>query len=120
MMTRIELPICVLPLAQSQCAALGVPTSGRAFSTWRRVVTAIAFCSFLVLSTAIDSRADETQQQGQPGSVSLKQLSLQQLGDLEVTTASKEPVKVARTPAAIYVLTQEDIRQSGVTSIPAA
>jgi iron complex outermembrane recepter protein len=50
----------------------------------------------------------------------LKQLSLEQLGDLEVTTVSKEPVKVSETPAAIYVITQEDIRRSGATSIPEA
>src|SRR5579864_2755874 len=48
----------------------------------------------------------------------LKGLSLEQLGNIEVTTASKEPVKVSRTPAAIYVITQEDIRRSGATSIP--
>jgi iron complex outermembrane receptor protein len=47
-------------------------------------------------------------------------LSLEQLGNTEVTTVSKEPVKVARTPAAIYVITQEDIRRSGATSIPEA
>jgi iron complex outermembrane receptor protein len=50
----------------------------------------------------------------------LKQLSLEQLGNIEVTTVSKEPVKLIRTPAAVYVLTQEDIRRSGVTSIPEA
>jgi iron complex outermembrane receptor protein len=48
----------------------------------------------------------------------LKRLSMEQLGNTEVTTASKEPVKVLRTPAAIYVITQEDIRRSGATSIP--
>jgi iron complex outermembrane receptor protein len=48
----------------------------------------------------------------------LKQLSLAQLGNVEVTTNSKEPETVWRTPAAIYVLTQEDIRRSGATSIP--
>ncbi len=50
--------------------------------------------------------------------VQLKRLSLEQLGSIEVITASKELVTVARTPAAIYVLTQDDIRQSGATSIP--
>jgi iron complex outermembrane receptor protein len=53
-----------------------------------------------------------------PGS--LKGLSLEQLGNIEVTTVSKDPVKVMRTPAAIYVITQEDIRRSGVTSLPEA
>ncbi len=48
----------------------------------------------------------------------LKQLSLEQLGDLEVTTQSKTPEEVWNTAAAIYVLTQDDIRRSGATSIP--
>ena len=49
---------------------------------------------------------------------SLKQLSLAQLGDVEVTTASKAPQQVWKTAAAIYVITQEDIRRSGATTIP--
>ncbi|HEV2576065.1 MAG TPA: TonB-dependent receptor [Acidobacteriaceae bacterium] len=48
----------------------------------------------------------------------LKQLSLAQLGDVEVTTVSKEPEEVWQTPAAIAVITQDDIRHSGATSIP--
>jgi iron complex outermembrane recepter protein len=48
----------------------------------------------------------------------LKHLSLEQLGNIEVTTATKEPEQVGRTPAAIYVLTSDDIRRSGATSIP--
>jgi iron complex outermembrane recepter protein len=56
-----------------------------------------------------------------PGSEGqLKGLTLEELGNIEVTTASKEPVKVSRTPAAIYVITQEDIRRAGATSIPEA
>lgn len=58
---------------------------------------------------------------GQPSAPSdLKSLSLEQLGDVEVTTQSKEPTEVWNTPAAVYVLTQEDIRRSGVTSVPDA
>jgi iron complex outermembrane receptor protein len=45
-------------------------------------------------------------------------MSLEQLGNVEITTASKEPEELKRTPAAIYVLTQEDIRRSGATTIP--
>ncbi|HEY1809764.1 MAG TPA: TonB-dependent receptor [Acidobacteriaceae bacterium] len=48
----------------------------------------------------------------------LTQLSLEELGNVEVTTASKEPEQVWKTPAAIYVITQEDIRRYGATSIP--
>jgi iron complex outermembrane recepter protein len=48
----------------------------------------------------------------------LKALSLEQLGNVEVTTQSKEPTEVWNTPAAIYVLTQEDIRRSGAATLP--
>jgi iron complex outermembrane receptor protein len=50
----------------------------------------------------------------------LKGLSLEELGNIEVTTVSKGPVKLSQTPAAIYVITQEDIRRSGVKSLPEA
>src|ERR1700675_2074335 len=74
-------------------------------------------CLLLVASLISASWADAPE--GGPGSgAPLKHLSLEQLGDVEVTTASKEPEQVWRTPAAIYVLTQDDIRRSGATSIP--
>jgi iron complex outermembrane recepter protein len=57
---------------------------------------------------------------GDANGAPLRQLSLEELGAVEVTTVSKKPEKVWRTPAAIYVLTQEDIRRSGATSIPEA
>jgi len=63
------------------------------------------------------TRAQATQSKQNPLE-SLKQLSLEQLGNVEVTSASKEPEQVWRTPAAIYVITQEDIRRSGASSIP--
>src|SRR6185437_6997278 len=48
----------------------------------------------------------------------LKLLSLEQLGKIEVTTVSKQPEEVWNTPAAIYVITQDDIRRSGATTLP--
>jgi iron complex outermembrane receptor protein len=51
---------------------------------------------------------------------SLKGLSLEQLGHIDVTSVSKSPVSVVRTPAAVYVITQQDIRRSGATSLPEA
>ncbi len=50
----------------------------------------------------------------------LKDLSLEELSNIEVTSVSKEPEEVRATPAAVYVITQNDIRTSGVTSIPDA
>ncbi|MGH9556109.1 MAG: TonB-dependent receptor plug domain-containing protein, partial [Terriglobales bacterium] len=48
----------------------------------------------------------------------LTQLSVEELANVEVTTAGKKPQKRAEVAAAIYVITQEEIRRSGATSIP--
>lgn len=50
----------------------------------------------------------------------LTELNLEQLMDMEVTTATKKPQKLSDTAAAIFVINQEDIRRSGVRSIPEA
>jgi len=73
--------------------------------------------SLLLTGFCKESRGGSPQQNPQTGAP-LGQLNLEQLGNIEVTTASKEPEKVWRTAAAIYVLTQEDIRRSGAKSIP--
>jgi iron complex outermembrane receptor protein len=48
----------------------------------------------------------------------LKELSLQQLSNIKVTTLTRSPQSVSKTPAAVYVITNDDIRRSGATSIP--
>ncbi len=48
---------------------------------------------------------------------SLKDLSLDQLSDLRVSILSKRPERLADSAAAVYVLTGEDIRRSGYSSI---
>ena len=57
-------------------------------------------------------------QPDQPQDGQLKTLSLEQLGNVEVTTMSKAPEQVWQTAAAVYVITQDDIRRSGATTIP--
>src|SRR5258708_30577815 len=47
-------------------------------------------------------------------------MSVEDLMNLQVTSVSKRTQKVADAAAAIYVITQEDIRRSGATSIPEA
>jgi iron complex outermembrane receptor protein len=56
----------------------------------------------------------------QGSAAALKNLSLEELSQIEVTTPSKEPQEAFRTPVAIYVITGEDIKRSGATSIPEA
>ncbi len=50
----------------------------------------------------------------------LKKLSLEQLVDLEVTSASRRPEKLFETASAVDVITSEDIERAGVTNIPDA
>src|ERR1044071_1589484 len=78
----------------------------------RRVVL-LAILSFAMGSMALAQTA-------RPFESQLKQLSLEQLGDLEITSKSKAPEQVWKTAAAVFVITQEDIRRSGVTSLPEA
>ncbi len=50
----------------------------------------------------------------------LKRLSLDQLMNIEVMSVSRRPEHLFETPSAIQVITQDDIRRSGATSLPEA
>jgi len=50
----------------------------------------------------------------------LKKLSLEELVNVEVTSVSRHPQKLARSASAVQVITAEEIRRSGATSIPEA
>ncbi len=60
--------------------------------------------------------ADETPEE----STDFTKLSLEELKDVVIVSASKKPEMMSSVAAAVYVITQEDIRRSGVTSIPEA
>lgn len=47
-------------------------------------------------------------------------MSIEQLGQVQVTSVTKEPEEVWKTAAAVYVITNEDIERSGATNIPEA
>ena len=49
---------------------------------------------------------------------SIGEMSLEQLLDVKVTSAAKHEERVSNTAAAIYVISQDDIRRSGATSLP--
>src|SRR2546429_180568 len=64
--------------------------------------------------------AGSTVAQGQQRVPDVTTLSLEDLWNMQVTSVSKRTQKVADAAAAIFVITQEDIRRSGATSIPEA
>lgn len=50
----------------------------------------------------------------------LLDLSLEQLANLQITSVSKKSERLADAPASIFVITAEDIRRSGATTLPEA
>src|SRR5205814_1931292 len=51
---------------------------------------------------------------------SLSRLSIEELAQIEVSSVSKRPEALADAPAAVYVITREQIRDSGVATLPEA
>jgi iron complex outermembrane receptor protein len=93
------------------------PIRRSSLSNARRIVIKSLIALLLWSASATQDRSETGSEQPSQGP-SLTQLSLEHLGNVEVTSASKEPEEVWNTPAAIYVLTQDDIRRSGATTIP--
>jgi iron complex outermembrane receptor protein len=92
-------------------------TLSLALKSLKQPIACICLQLLFFAACAPVTRADSGQSE-QNSSADLRQLSLEQLGNVEITSVSKEPEEVWNTAAAIYVLTQDDIRRSGATSIP--
>jgi iron complex outermembrane receptor protein len=50
----------------------------------------------------------------------LSDLSLEELSQVQITSVSKRPEPLSNAAAAVYVITSDDIRRSGATSLPEA
>ncbi len=75
----------------------------------RRVAVALALWLALWLPTQMAVARD--------ADADLLSLSIEDLMDIEVTSASKRAQRLSEVPAAVTVLTSEDIRRSGMTHI---
>jgi iron complex outermembrane receptor protein len=82
------------------------------FSSCGRRAAIFILCFFL----AIDLAAAEPEIAS--AKRSFADLSIEELMNESVTSVSKKETKLSQSPAAISVITQEDIRRSGLTSIP--
>lgn len=87
---------------QAACQA-SLPRSGAAAG----LAAALACCSWLGSHPA---RAQTVEQ--------LRSLSIEQLGDIQVTSVARRPESLSDAPASIYVITHEQIMESGFTLIP--
>jgi iron complex outermembrane receptor protein len=62
----------------------------------------------------------QTPHEALPPPGDLKKLSLDALQEIEVTSVSKRSEKLSQAPSSIQVITGDDIRRSGATSLPEA
>lgn len=88
------------------------------------MATVLRWCLLTVVSSynsewSMAHAADVTQPNGD-ATRDLTELELEQLLAMEVTSVSKKAQPLAQTAAAVFVVTQEDIRRSGANSIPEA
>ena len=71
---------------------------------------------YIVLQAAAASAADTVTK---PGSTAdLSGLTIDELANIEISSVSKRAEPLSSAPAAIYVITREEIRRYGATSIP--
>src|SRR5581483_9998214 len=68
---------------------------------------------FLVLALATSPLFSQTSSTGD-----LTEVNLEDLMNIEVTSASKKDQKLSRTASAMFVITREDIEHSGSTTLP--
>lgn len=77
------------------------------------------YCFFMFIVMASNQSLSQTTN-GLASAGNLKKLSVEELMNIEVTSVSKSPEKLAEVASAIQVITQEDIRRSGATCLPEA
>lgn len=72
---------------------------------------------WISLLLAIPSPASAT---AQPQGIDMADMSIEDLANIQITSVSKKPERLAAAAAAVYVITADDIRRSGAASIPEA
>jgi len=81
-------------------------------------VAVIMILMLMLLSPVQNCRADSDPDQDD--SIDFTEFSLEELKDIEIISVSKKPEKLSGVSAAVFVITQEDIRRAGATTIPDA
>jgi iron complex outermembrane receptor protein len=71
-------------------------------------------------ASALNDTSASAPSAGSPETAELSQMSLEQLMNVQVTSVSRRPQRLIQAAAAIQVITSEDIRRFGATSLPEA
>jgi len=85
---------------------------------WMKLGMVLGALCATMLCVQMVSRANGDDPQS--GASDLTQMSIEDLMNLQVTSVSRKSESLYDTAAAVYVITQEDIRRSGATSIAEA
>jgi iron complex outermembrane receptor protein len=103
---RTDLDITIRPHCRPATGRLLAMTGGDAARHGMRALTlAVALVAVPAHATSV---AD----------LDVDSLSLEQLGNIRITSVSKRPERLADAAASVYVITSEDIRRSGARSLP--
>lgn len=71
-----------------------------------------------ILATLLGATVAAAKDQDGHRVTDLADMNLEDLVNVEVTSVSKKEQKLSRTPAAVFVITQDEIRRSVATSVP--
>jgi len=107
--SRAEMAVC--PPERKGYTLSGRSQSMDSMTPLRRLCLLSVLGVFLTVTTSA---------QNQPKIPDVTAITLEDLMNLQVTSVSKRAQKLADAAAAIFVITQDDIRRSGASSIPEA
>lgn len=81
---------------------------------------AAVLAASVALAVSVTLRGPAANAATPPSVEDLRALSLEELANVEVTSVFKRPEPLGKTPASVYVITADDIRRSGVLTLPDA
>ena len=98
---------------------MSAPQSAAVVGEGGRTLLEILLAAFVLIMFAAHASGQAPPQTVPPPS-DLKKLSLDELQGIDVTSVSKRTEKLSQAPSSIQVITADDIRRAGATSLPEA
>lgn len=107
-------PSCALIVEDAEVveSSAGLKITARRWQLKVTIVVVTAVCMWLGVSSAMAENVKPLSPED------FLRMSLEDLANIEVSSVLKKPEKLSDAAAAVYVITHEDIRRSGYTSIP--